>query len=246
MTVSCGGSFCKPHAAARCCEPDLRLRRYARLETITSGAQTVTYAYDATRGLLNTTAFTGGTTLGEKLRRTRQAASNQHFNSRRHRTELQLHLQQSLPAHACDQRRTARTGHTRTTTGANSSVARRPGRTTRQVWGAQTEYAFDSIGNRQVAKAGGNHAVRRGSQLTRQLAQSIRAAQRAGAVDVTGTANAGQRVSLMIRLPRAGRLILQRVFDGGQQRVGSEVQVKVVGARQTYGRVARMRDSSSA
>src|SRR6185369_1029756 len=104
------------------------------------------------------------------------------------------------------------------------------------VWGAQTEYFFDNLGNRSTSKKGGNQfgALRQSNYTTNSLNQY---SQRSvpGAVDVTGTANASAAVSMNGQsTARKGDYFYKELaFDNSGSSVYAPVDV--IGARNNFG-----------
>lgn len=207
----------------------------SRLETITSGSQTATYAYYPNSGLLNTTTFTGGTNL-----------------SRSYDTLGRLQTISTTPAAGGAQSYT----HTYNNLHQRTRVTREDGSywsyiyndrgelvsgkkywaDTTPVWGKQTEYSFDNIGSRNFAKDGGNQlgALRQSGYATNSLNQY---SQRSvpGAVDVTGTANLAATVSVNndAAARKSDYFYKELTLDNSAAPVYA--QVNVVGARNNFG-----------
>jgi RHS repeat-associated protein len=170
----------------------------SRLETVTSGSQTATYEYFPTSGLLNTTAFTGGTQISrtyDSLGRLETIATSTSvsgtvasytytYNNLDQRTRV-TREDNSYWSYSYNDRGEVTSG--KKYWSDNSPVA-----------GQQMEYLFDSIGNRTSTKAGGNaqgSSLRQTSHTTNALNQYQ---QRTvpGAIDVFGTANAAATVTV--------------------------------------------------
>ncbi|MGB7924487.1 MAG: hypothetical protein WCF57_14695, partial [Pyrinomonadaceae bacterium] len=137
----------------------------ARMQTVTEGGQTATYAYHPTRGLLNTTTFTGGTQLSrvydasgrvESITTAPAADTPQSYayiyNNLNQRTTA-TREDGSNWAYSYNDRGELMSGKRRWSDG--TSVA-----------GQQFEFAFDNVGNRDSAKAGGDAAGANLRQLT--------------------------------------------------------------------------------
>jgi RHS repeat-associated protein len=170
----------------------------SRLETITSGSQTVTYAYFPTTGLLNSTTFTGGTQLVrsyDALGRLQTIATttpalgtiasySYTYNNLDQRTRV-TREDNSYWSYAYNDRGELTSG--KKYWSDNSSVA-----------GQQTEYVFDSIGNRTSAKAGGDSQGLNLRQATYSANSLNQYQQRIvpGALDILGTANAAATVTV--------------------------------------------------
>lgn len=104
------------------------------------------------------------------------------------------------------------------------------------VWGDQTEYSFDNIGNRNFAKNGGNQlgSLRQSNYTTNSLNQY---SQRSvpGAIDVTGTANAAATVSVndQATVRKGDYFYKELAIDNSES--PAYAQVNVVGARDNFG-----------
>lgn len=170
----------------------------SRLETVTSGSQTATYAYFPTTGRLNTTTFTGGTQMSrsyDSLGRLETIATTTPalgtvasyvytYNNLDQRTRV-TREDNSYWSYVYNDRNELTSG--KKYWSDNSPVA-----------GQQSEYAFDSIGNRTSTKAGGDAQglnLRQASYTANSLNQYE---QRTvpGAINVRGTANAAAIVSV--------------------------------------------------
>jgi RHS repeat-associated protein len=207
----------------------------SRLETITSGSQTATYAYYPTSGLLNTTTFTGGTniarsydTLGrlETITTTPAAGGAQSYtytyNNLNQRTRV-TREDSSYWTHIYNDRGEL-------VSGKKYWVDNTP------VWGNLTEYSFDNIGNRNAAKSGGNQLgqLRQSAYTANSLNQY---SQRTvpGAADVTGTASSPSTVSVNDgATARKGDYFYKELtVDNSAAPVNAAVNV--VGARNNFG-----------
>ncbi|HJP93502.1 MAG TPA: RHS repeat-associated core domain-containing protein [Pyrinomonadaceae bacterium] len=166
----------------------------SRLQTIASGSQTATYAYYPTTGLLNTTTFTGGTsnartydTLGRLQSITTTPASDvaqsytYTYNNLNQRTRV-TREDGSYWSYIYNDRGELVSGKKYW---PDNSI----------VWGAQTEYGFDTSGNRTLAKNGGNQLGNlRESYYTTNSRNQYSQRTVPGAVDLTGTANSAATV----------------------------------------------------
>jgi len=137
----------------------------SRLLTVTSGTQTATYGYDANSGLLNTTSFTSGTTIAltyegpgrlHTITTTPTADTPQAYtytsNNLNQRTRV-TREDGSYWSYVYNDRGELFTGRKYW---ADNSI----------VWGAQTEYNFDNIGNSKSAKNGGTSLAPFANQIT--------------------------------------------------------------------------------
>jgi RHS repeat-associated protein len=207
----------------------------SRLETVTSGSQSATYAYYPTSGLLNTTTFTGGTniarsydTLGrlETITTTPAAGGAQSY------TYTYNNLSQRTRVTREDGSYWTNIYNDRgeLVSGKKYWVDNTP------VWGNQTEYSFDNIGNRNAAKSGGNQfgQLRQSAYSTNSLNQY---SQRTvpGAADVTGTATSTSTVSVNdgATARKADYFYKELTVDNSAAPVNAGVNV--VGARNNFG-----------
>ena len=207
----------------------------SRLETITSGSQTATYAYHASSGLLNTTTFSSGTSIARSY-------------------DAQGRLENITTTPAADVVRSyvytynnlnQRTRVTREDGSYWSYIYNDRGELTSgkkywsdnsPVWGAQTEYSFDNIGDRKYARNGGNQfgSLRQSNYTANSLNQHT---QRTvpGAVDVTGTANTAATVTVNggSTLRRGDYYYKELSVDNSSGPVSQSINV--VGARNNFG-----------
>ena len=207
----------------------------SRLETITSGSHTATYTYYPNSGLLNTTAFTGGTnisrsydTIGrlETITTTPAADTVQShhytYNNLSQRTRL-TREDGSYWSYIYNDRGELVSGKKYW---SDNSI----------VWGAQTEYSFDNIGNRNYAKNGGNQhgSLRLSNYTTNSLNQYLQQTV-PGAVDVTGTANTAATVSVNNEstVRKGDYFYKELAVDNGT--APTYTQINVVGARNNFG-----------
>ena len=104
------------------------------------------------------------------------------------------------------------------------------------VWGAQTEYSFDNIGNRKYAKNGGNQlgSLRQSNYTTNSLNQYP---QRTvpGAVDVTGTANTAATVTVNNQATARRSDYFYKELAVDNSTAPANAQINVVGARNNFG-----------
>lgn len=168
----------------------------SRLQTVTSGSQTATYAFHANSGLLNTTTFTGGTVTArsydgigrlENITTTPAGAAAQSYvftyNNLNQRTRV-TREDGSYWSYGYNDRGELTSG--KMYWGDNSVV-----------WGAQTEYNFDNIGNRTSARNGGNQfGVLRQSNYTANSLNQYSHRTVPGALDITGSANTNATVTV--------------------------------------------------
>src|SRR5262249_38762479 len=127
----------------------------SRLQSVTSGSQTATFAYYPNSGLLNTTTFTGGTSIGraydshgrlETITTTPASDTVRSYtytyNSLNQRTRV-TREDSSYWSYIYNDRGELVSGKKYW---SDNSL----------VWGEQTEFNFDNIGNRKYARNGGN------------------------------------------------------------------------------------------
>jgi RHS repeat-associated protein len=208
----------------------------SRLQTITSGSQTATYAYYPNSGLLNTTTFTSGT----------QTSRNYDSISR-----LQT-ISTATPAAGI----VAGYTYTYNNLSQRIKVTREDGSywsyvyndrgelisgkkywaDNTPVWGAQTENSYDNLGNRTAAKSGGNqlNQLRQGGYTANSLNQYTQRTN-PGEVDVTGAANVAATVSVNDQeTARKGDYFYKELVINNTTGPVYQ-QVTVVGARQNFG-----------
>jgi len=207
----------------------------SRLETITSGSQSVTYSYHPNSGLLSTTAFTGGTS-----------------NTRSYDSQGRLQSITNTPAADTAQSFTysynnlnQRTRTTREDGSYWSYLYNDRGELisgkkfwsdNSPVWGLQTEYNFDNIGNRNYAKNGGNQLgnLRQSNYTTNSLNQYT---QRSvpGAVDITGTGKTAATVTVNNQATARKGEYFYKELAADNSTAPVYAQVNVVGARNNFG-----------
>ncbi|HEX3247804.1 MAG TPA: RHS repeat-associated core domain-containing protein [Pyrinomonadaceae bacterium] len=207
----------------------------SRLETITSGSQTVTYGYHPNSGLLTSTSFTGGTNIArtyDSLGRlqsivTTPAADvaqsySYSFNNLNQRTRM-TREDGSYWSYIYNDRGELVSGKKYW---SDNSI----------VWGAQTEYSFDNIGNRSTAKDGGNQlgGLRQSNYTTNSLNQYL---QRTvpGAVDVAGTANSAATVTVNNQTTARKADYFYNELAVDNSAAPAYPQINVVGARNNFG-----------
>jgi RHS repeat-associated protein len=207
----------------------------SRLETITSGAQTATYAYYPGSGLLNTTTFTGGTNISrsyDSLGRLQTittspaadaAQSYTYTYNELHQRTLVTREDGSYWSYAYNDRGELIFG--KKYWADNSFVS-----------GNQSEYDYDTIGNRKSAKAGGNEVgnLRQSTYTANALNQYV---QRTvpGAVDVMGTANAAATVSVNNQTAARKGDYFYKELAVDNNAAPAYAQINVVGARTNFG-----------
>ena len=205
------------------------------LETIASGGHTATYAYYPDNGLLNTTTFTGGTTIArgydsfgrlQNITTTPAADVAQSYNytynnlNQRTRTTRE---DNSYWSYLYNDRGELTSGKKYW---PDNSI----------VWGAQTEYSFDNIGNRNSSRNGGNQFgnLRQSIYTTNSLNQY---SQRTvpGMIDVAGTANPAAVVTVnnLGTVTKGEYFYKELSVDNGAAPAIS--QIHVVGARNNFG-----------
>jgi RHS repeat-associated protein len=207
----------------------------SRLQTVSSGSQTATYAYHTGSGLLNTTTFTGGSNIArsydsigrlENITTTPSAAGAQSYNYINNNLNQRTRVTRedgSYWSYSYNDRGELISGRKYW---ADNSI----------VWGAQNEYSFDNIGNRKLAKVGGNQlgllreSVHTANSLNQYTQRTV-----PGAVDVAGTANVNAAVSVN-NTPsiRKGEYFYKELpVDNTGGPVSQEITV--VGARNNFG-----------
>ena len=207
----------------------------SRLSTVTSGSQTATYAYHTNSGLLNTTTFTGGTSIArsydaqgrlENITDTPAAALAQSYaytlNNLNQRTRL-TREDGSYWSYLYNDRGELTSGKKYWSDNA-------------LVLGAQAEYNFDNIGNRKYARNGGNPlgSLRQSNYSGNSLNQN---SQRTvpGAVDVVGLADTNATVTVNNQATaRKGEYFYRELALTNTTSPVSQ-QVNVVGARNNFG-----------
>jgi RHS repeat-associated protein len=207
----------------------------SRLETITSGGQTATYAYHPTSGLLNTTTFTGGTNIAKSydtLGRLQSITTTPASGSAQSYTYTVNNLHQRTRVTREDGSYWAYIYNDRgeLTSGKKYWVDNSP------VWGNQTEYSLDNVGNRNASKSGGNPLGQlRQSNYTANSVNQYSQRTVPGAVDITGTANNSATVSVNdgATTRRADYFYREVAVDNSAAPVYP--QVLVVGARNNFG-----------
>jgi RHS repeat-associated protein len=207
----------------------------SRLETIASGGQSVTYGYHPASGLLSTTSYTGGTVVGRSydgLGRTQSITTTPAADAAQSYTYTYNNLSQrtrvtredgSYWAYEYDDR-------DELTSGKKFWPDNTP------VLGAQTEYAFDNIGNRTSSRAGGNTlgALRQSVYTANSLNQYTQRTA-PGAADVTGTANASATVSVNNEATARRGDYFYKEMSVNNAAGPVYAQVNVVGARNNFG-----------
>ena len=207
----------------------------SRLQTVTSGSQTATYAYHPNSGLLNTTSFTGGTSISrsyDSLGRLENITTTPAADTAQSYTYTNNNLNQ-------------RTRVTREDGSYWSFIYNDRGELVsgKKYWsdnslvlGAQTEYNFDNIGNRKDVKSGGNQLgnLRQSNYTTNSLNQY---SQRSvlGAVDVTGTANTAATVTVNNQATARKSDYFYKELTVDNSTAAANAQINVVGARNNFG-----------
>jgi hypothetical protein len=162
----------------------------SRLQNVTSGSQTATYAYYPNSGLLNTTTFTSGTQTSrsyDSIGRLQTIATTTPVAGTVARyTYVYNNLSQRTRVTREDGSYWLYSYNDR----AELIGGKKYWADNTPVWGAQTDYNFDNIGNRATAKSGGNqiNQLRQASYTANSLNQYTQRTN-PGAVDITGTAN---------------------------------------------------------
>lgn len=207
----------------------------SRLETITSGGQTVTYGYHPDSGLLASTSFTGGTTVGrsyDALGRTQSIATTPAADGAQSYAYTYNNLHQRIRVTREDGSYWAYDYNDR----GELLSGKKFWSDNTSVFGQQNEYAFDNVGNRTAARSGGNPqgASRQSDYVPNALNQYV---QRTvpGAADVIGTSNASSTVTVNNE-PTARRgdyFYKELAVNNGAAPVYA--QVNVVGARNNFG-----------
>jgi len=170
----------------------------SRLQTVTSGTQTATYAYHPDSGLLNTTNFTGGTQVSrnyDSLGRIETIATSTPGSGT---IASYVYTHNNLNQRT----RVTREDNSYWSYGYNDrgelTSAKKYWSDNVLVAGQQMEYLFDSIGNRTSTKTGGDEQGLNLRQAT-YVANSLNQYQQRtvpGALDVLGTANAAATVTV--------------------------------------------------
>jgi len=207
----------------------------SRLQTITSGSQTATYAYYPNSGLLNTTIFTGGTNMArsyDSFGRLQNITTTPAADVAQSYTYTYNDLNQR-------QRETREDG-TYWSYDYNDRGELKSGKKywsdNSTVWGAQTEYNFDNIGNRVNAKQGGNElgVLRQSQYMSNSLNQDTQRTV-AGAVDITGSADAGATVTVNNQTTTRKGTYFYKELAVDNTTAAVYPQINVVGAKNNFG-----------
>ncbi len=207
----------------------------SRLETITSGSQTATFSYHPLSGLPNTTTFTGGTSITrsydaigrlENITTTPAADAAQSYtytyNNLSQRTRV-TREDSSYWSYIYNDRGELVSGKKYW---VDNSI----------VWGAQTEYHFDNVGNRKDARNGGNQlgSLRQSNYTTNSLNQYLQRTV-SGAVDVTGSANTAATVTVNNQTTARKGEYFYKELAVDNSTAPAYAQINVVGARNNFG-----------
>ena len=207
----------------------------SRLQSVTSGGQTATYAYYTNSGLLNTTTFTGGTNIArsydsfgslQNITTSPSADAAQSYtysyNNLNQRTTV-TREDGSYWSYLYNDRGELKSGKKYW---SDNSI----------VWGAQTEYDFDNMGNQKYARNGGNqiNSLRQSNYTVNNLNQYSQRSVPSG-VDVTGTANSGAAVSVNNQsVVRKGNYFYKELGIDNTT-APAYTQIDVVGAKNSFG-----------
>jgi len=207
----------------------------SRLQTITSGSQTASYAYDPNSGLLSTTSFPGGNRIEksydplgqlESITTTPAGGGVQSFsytyNNLHQRTRV-TREDGSYWSYIYNDRGELLSG-------------KKYWADTSPVWGDQTENSFDNIGNRSAAKSGGNPLGQlRTSAYTANSLNQYSQRIVPGAADIAGTANSSATVSVNdgATARKADYFYKELTVDNSAAPVNAAVNI--VGARNNFG-----------
>jgi len=207
----------------------------SRLQTVTSGSFTASYAYYPNSGLLNTTTFTGGTSTSrsydaigrlESITTTPAAdiarSYTYNYNNLNQRTRV-TREDGSYWSYIYNDRGELISGKKYW---SDNSI----------IWGAQTEYNFDNLGNRISAKNGGNQlgTLRQSTYNVNSLNQY---SQRivSGALDIAGTANSVATVTVNNQSTSRKGVYFYRELTVDNSTSPVSVQLNIVGARNNFG-----------
>jgi RHS repeat-associated protein len=209
---------------------------FSRLKTITSNGRTATHSYHPTSGLLNNTTFTGGTTI-----------------SRGYDSRGRLETISTLPAvgtvfshtyrynNLSQRDRLTREDGSYWSYGYNERGELIGGRKywsdNTPVAGQQTEFDYDTMGNRNFAKSGGDMQgvnLRQSTYATNSLNQYT---QRTipGAVDVLGTADNSATVTVNDQAVERKGSYFYKLLTANNAAGPVVVPVKVVGVKNNAG-----------
>jgi RHS repeat-associated protein len=202
---------------------------------VTSGGQTVTYGYHPASGLLGTTSYNGTTAVArvyDALGRTQSVTTTPAsgvaqsyaytYDSLSRRTRV---TREDASYWAFDYN-----DRGELTSGKKNWPDNAP------VLGAQTEYAFDNVGNRTASRAGGNAsgALRQSLYTTNALNQyELRTVP--GAADVAGTAHPSATVTVNGGQTARRGDYFYREMPVNNSAGPAYAQVGVVGARTNFG-----------
>jgi RHS repeat-associated protein len=207
----------------------------SRVDTITSGSQSAGYAYYPTSGLLNTITFTGGhnaartyDSLGrlESVTITPPAGGAQSYTYSHNNLNQRWRLTRedgSYWSYLYNDRGELTSDKKYW---SDNSI----------VWGAQTEYSFDNLGNRKNAKSGGNQlAALRQSNFTSNSLNQYSQRSVPGAVDVTGTANTAATVTVNTQTTARKSDYFYKELAIDNTSAPAYPQINVIGARNNFG-----------
>jgi RHS repeat-associated protein len=207
----------------------------SRLQTVTSGTRTATYSYYPDNGLLNTTAFTGGTNTArtyDSIGRLQTMTNAPAADAAQIFTYSYNNLNQRTRSTGEDGSYWSYTYNDR----GEVVSGKKYWFDNSIVWGAQAEYNFDNFGNRIAIKDGGDQlgTLRQSNYTAGPLNQYSQRTVPA-AVDVTGTANSAATVTVNDQnTARKGDFFYKELgVDNSTASVYS--QIKVVGARSNVG-----------
>jgi YD repeat-containing protein len=207
----------------------------SRLETVTSGSLTATYSYYPNSGLLNATTFSGNTNISraydsfgrlQSVTTTPAGGTAQSYaytyNNLNQRT-LVTREDGSYWSYVYNDRGELVTGKKYF---SDNSL----------VWGAQTEYNFDNIGNRNYARTGGNPigALRQSNYSTNSLNQYSQRGVPA-AVDVTGTAHNAASVTVNNQSTARKGEYFYKELSVDNSSGSAYPAIGIVGARNNFG-----------
>jgi len=208
----------------------------SRLQTVTSGSQTATFAYYPTSGLLNTTSFTGGTNLARSYDTLGRMQSISTSNPASGTIASYAYTYNNLSQRT----KVTREDGSYWSYGYNDRgelvFGKKYWSDASAVMGQQTEYSFDNIGNRYSTNAGGNEtgSLRPATYTANSLNQYT---QRTvpGATDVFGTADPSAKVTVNDLATTRKADYFYREISVNNAGAPVYTQVNVVGAKNNYG-----------
>ena len=207
----------------------------SRLQTITSGSQTATYVYYPNSGLLNTTTFTGGANIArtyDSVGRLENITTAPASDVAQSYTFITNDLHQRTRVTREDGSYWAYTYNDR----GELTDGKKYWSDNSIVWGAQTEFKYDNLGNLIHARNGGNQfGILRQSTYTSNSRNQYSQRTVPGAVDVTGIANTAATVTVNDQATARKSEYFYRELSVDNTSSPAYQQINIVGARNNFG-----------